>query len=60
MCPGFRARLENGNNGPRLRAPADYTFVVGEAGLATAGRRLLGRQGLPKSRITFKGFWKHR
>ncbi|MDR3360271.1 MAG: siderophore-interacting protein [Bifidobacteriaceae bacterium] len=40
--------------------PADYAFIVGESGLATAGRRLLRRQGLPKSRISFKGFWKHR
>jgi NADPH-dependent ferric siderophore reductase len=38
--------------------PAGYAFVVGESGLATGGRRALRRQGLAKSRITFKGFWK--
>uniref|UniRef100_A0A942T733 Siderophore-interacting protein n=1 Tax=Neobacillus citreus TaxID=2833578 RepID=A0A942T733_9BACI len=36
-----------------------YAFVVGESGLATGGRRHLHRAGLPKSRITFSGFWKH-
>lgn len=42
--------------------PADdrgYAFVVGESTLATEGRRHLHRAGLPKSRITFSGFWKH-
>jgi len=42
--------------------PADdrgYAFVVGESRLATEGRRHLHRAGLPKSRITFSGFWKH-
>ena len=37
---------------------ASYAFVVGESGLATEGRRTLHRAGLPKSRITFSGFWK--
>lgn len=36
-----------------------YAFVVGESTLATQGRRHLHRAGLPKSRITFSGFWKH-
>ncbi|WP_439692389.1 siderophore-interacting protein [Curtobacterium sp. SP.BCo] len=36
-----------------------YAFVVGESTLATEGRRHLHRAGLPKSRITFSGFWKH-
>ncbi|MCS6578713.1 NADPH-dependent ferric siderophore reductase [Curtobacterium sp. MCBA15_007] len=36
-----------------------YAFVVGESKLATEGRRHLHRAGLPKSRITFSGFWKH-
>lgn len=36
-----------------------YAFVVGESTLATEGRRALHRAGLPKSRITFSGFWKH-
>jgi len=36
-----------------------YAFVVGESRLATEGRRHLHRAGLPKSRITFSGFWKH-
>ncbi|MDM7887783.1 siderophore-interacting protein [Curtobacterium sp. RHCJP20] len=36
-----------------------YAFVVGESRLATAGRRHLHRAGVPKSRITFSGFWKH-
>lgn len=42
--------------------PADdrvYAFVVGESTLATEGRRHLHRAGVPKSRITFSGFWKH-
>lgn len=42
--------------------PADdrgYAFVVGESRLATEGRRHLHRAGLPKTRITFSGFWKH-
>ncbi|MCS5735144.1 siderophore-interacting protein [Herbiconiux daphne] len=39
--------------------PHDYAFVVGESTLATEGRRALHRAGLPKSRITFSGFWKH-
>ncbi|MBW8486753.1 siderophore-interacting protein [Actinomadura parmotrematis] len=38
--------------------PAGYAFVVGEQTLATEGRRHLVRAGLPKSRITFSGFWK--
>lgn len=38
--------------------PNAYAFVVGESGLATQGRRALHRAGLPKSRITFSGFWK--
>ena len=44
------------------RAPLDpahtYAFLVGESRLATEGRRRLVRQGLPKDRITFCGFWK--
>ncbi|MBB2976662.1 NADPH-dependent ferric siderophore reductase [Microbacterium endophyticum] len=36
-----------------------YAFIVGESSLATEGRRVLHRAGLPKSRITFSGFWKH-
>lgn len=39
--------------------PRGYAFVVGESTLATEGRRHLHRQGMPKSRITFSGFWKH-
>ncbi|RFA10688.1 hypothetical protein B7R54_16855 [Subtercola boreus] len=39
--------------------PHDYAFIVGESTLATEGRRALHRAGLPKSRITFSGFWKH-
>lgn len=35
-----------------------YAFLVGESRLATEGRRHLVRQGLPKDRITFCGFWK--
>lgn len=38
--------------------PDAYAFVVGESELATGGRRALHRAGLPKSRITFSGFWK--
>ncbi|MFD0307194.1 siderophore-interacting protein [Streptomyces sp. NPDC059517] len=38
--------------------PTGYAFVVGESTLATEGRRHLHRSGLPKSRITFSGFWK--
>lgn len=46
----------------RRHVPASeraYAFVVGESRLATEGRRHLHRAGLPKSRITFSGFWKH-
>ncbi|GAB2467649.1 NADPH-dependent ferric siderophore reductase [Conyzicola lurida] len=39
--------------------PHGYGFVIGESKLATEGRRHLHRLGLPKSRITFSGFWKH-
>jgi NADPH-dependent ferric siderophore reductase len=39
--------------------PRGYAFVVGESALATEGRRHLHRYGMPKSRITFSGFWKH-
>lgn len=43
-------------------APPDpirtYAFLVGESRLATEGRRHLVRQGLPKDRITFCGYWK--
>jgi NADPH-dependent ferric siderophore reductase len=39
--------------------PRGYAFVVGESTLATEGRRHLHRLGLPKSRITFSGFWKY-
>ena len=45
----------------RRHTPSDdrgYAFVVGESTLATEGRRHLHRSGLPKSRITFSGFWK--
>lgn len=45
----------------RRHTPSDadgYAFVVGESTLATEGRRHLHRAGLPKSRITFSGFWK--
>ena len=40
-------------------SPDDYAFIVGESSLATEGRRALHRAGLPKSRITFSGYWKH-
>lgn len=46
----------------RRHVPSDdrgYAFVVGESTLATEGRRHLHRTGLPKSRITFSGFWRH-
>lgn len=39
--------------------PSGYAFVVGESTLATEGRRHLHAAGLPKSRITFSGFWRH-
>lgn len=39
--------------------PDDYAFIVGESSLAAEGRRALHRAGLPKSRITFSGYWKH-
>lgn len=38
--------------------PDAYAFVAGESALAAGARRHLQRAGLPKSRITFKGFWK--
>lgn len=42
----------------RLDPARTYAFLVGESRLATEGRRRLVRQGLPKDRITFCGFWK--
>jgi NADPH-dependent ferric siderophore reductase len=42
-----------------LLDPRGYAFVVGESSLATEGRRHLHRHGMPKSRITFSGFWKY-
>lgn len=41
------------------RSADDYAYVVGESTLATEGRRALHRSGIPKSRITFSGYWKH-
>ncbi|MFT3861269.1 siderophore-interacting protein [Micropruina sp.] len=38
--------------------PGAYAFVVGESRLATQGRRTLHQAGVPKSRITFSGFWR--
>lgn len=52
----LRAAVVNGG----APAPQDYGFVVGEAALATGGRRALRAAGLPAARITFSGFWKHR
>lgn len=42
----------------KLDPARTYAFLVGESRLATEGRRQLVRQGLPKDRITFCGFWK--
>lgn len=42
----------------KLDPAGTYAFLVGESRLATEGRRHLVRQGLPKDRITFCGFWK--
>ena len=42
----------------RLDPARTYAFLVGESQLATEGRRRLVRQGLPKDRITFCGYWK--
>jgi NADPH-dependent ferric siderophore reductase len=39
--------------------PQGYALVVGEATLATEGRRHLCAAGLPKTRIRFSGFWRH-
>lgn len=37
-----------------------YTFAVGEAGLATGARRhLVNDRDVPKSQITFAGYWRH-
>ncbi|MEZ5190871.1 MAG: siderophore-interacting protein [Schumannella sp.] len=40
--------------------PADVTaFAAGESGLATGARRhLVGERGIPKSQVTFCGYWK--
>lgn len=54
------ARLRAAVRSAGAPAPLDYGFVVGEAALATVGRRALRGAGLPASRITFSGFWKHR
>ena len=49
---------------PALRAlemPAGsvQAFAVGESGLATGARRhLVGERGIPKSDVTFCGYWK--
>ncbi|MFE6287015.1 siderophore-interacting protein [Streptomyces sp. NPDC057877] len=40
--------------------PVGYAYVVGESTLAAEGRRHLHASGLPKDRITFSGYWKHR
>jgi NADPH-dependent ferric siderophore reductase len=41
------------------RSADDYAYIVGESNLATEGRRTLHRNGIPKSQITFSGYWKH-
>jgi NADPH-dependent ferric siderophore reductase len=38
--------------------PEAYGFAVGVSALAAGARRIWRRQGLPKSRITFVGYWK--
>lgn len=44
----------------RAKPPAAdaYSFIVGESALATGARRHLVAQGVPKSNITFIGYWK--
>ncbi|MEU9189770.1 siderophore-interacting protein [Streptomyces sp. NPDC048484] len=54
--PGAAALAELRGHVPAR--PTGYAFIVGESTLATEGRRHLHRSGLPKSRITFSGFWK--
>jgi NADPH-dependent ferric siderophore reductase len=43
-----------------LPLPADppYVFAVGEQALATGARRHLVARGVPKSHITFSGYWR--
>jgi NADPH-dependent ferric siderophore reductase len=41
--------------------PVDaYAYVVGESDLVKESRRALNRAGIPKARITFSGYWKHK
>ncbi|MFD7708529.1 siderophore-interacting protein [Streptomyces sp. NPDC059786] len=54
--PGAAALAELRRHVPA--GESGYAFVVGESGLATEGRRHLHRAGLPKTRITFSGFWR--
>jgi len=61
--PRSRGRSEPGRLAlaalAELNPPAHaYAYVVGESGLATGGRRVLKRAGVPPSQITFSGFWK--
>lgn len=39
------------------RTGTDYAWVAGEAGMVKKVRRQLVRAGLPKSRISFQGYW---
>ena len=45
----------------RTDLPVDaYAYVVGESALVRQSRRALHRAGIPKARITFSGYWKHK
>ncbi|MCA1216995.1 siderophore-interacting protein [Streptomyces sp. 8L] len=58
LRPGARA-LE-AVRGAELPAPPDYAWVAGESALATGVRRhLVNDRRLPKSAITFTGYWRH-
>lgn len=44
----------------RLPEGSFYTWVAGEAALAAGVRRyLVGERGVPRSDITFRGYWRH-
>ncbi|GAA4667092.1 siderophore-interacting protein [Gordonia humi] len=46
--------------GARLSAPPEYAWVAGESALATGIRRhLVNDRRLPKSAVTFTGYWRH-
>ncbi|KAA1380877.1 siderophore-interacting protein [Aeromicrobium fastidiosum] len=57
--PG-RLALQTLSETVRPRDRPAYAFIAGESGLATGARRFLVNEvGMPKTDITFQGYWKH-